>query len=397
MVVIQVVIQVADAEADAFGAALSSERPRLVRLCVRLTDNARVAEDLAQETLVEAWRSQARLRDLNEIAPWLTAIARNVCLRWQRAQGREQRLYVDRLAGGAGAPDPLEHIPAPNDDLALQLERHELANLLGRAMSLLPVETREALVASYLDELPQDELAERLGLREGALRARLHRGRQMLRRVLEDNLRADALTWGLLATDEPQWQETRIWCPFCGIYHLSCRLDRDAGAFSFRCAGACQPGISYVVGCGEQTPMTTSLTSPKALLSRHCVQLGDIYRSMIAGTPPKCPECGAPGRVTLWQPDDDIPAPILAHGIATMCPRCGIIDCASPWHLALDTVQAIQFWRRHPRMRALPVRTLDFSGRPAVHTGFESSGEHARLDIITARDTLEVLHTAESA
>jgi hypothetical protein len=252
------------------------------------------------------------------------------------------------------------------------------------------------LVASYLDGMPQHELAARLGLREGALRARLHRGRQMLRRALEDNLRADALTWGLLATDEPRWQETRIWCPFCGIHHLSCRLDREAGAFSFRCAGACQPGINYVVGCGEQALMTASLTSPKALLSRHCVELGTIYRGMMAGKPPKCPECGAPGQVTLWQPNHDIPAPILAHGIATTCPRCGITDCASPWHLALDTRQAIQFWRRHPRMRALPVRTLDFAGRPAVWTGFESGSDHARLDIITARDTLEVLHTSES-
>jgi len=390
------VIQVADAEADAFGVALSGERPRLVRLCARLTGNSSAAEDRAQETLFEAWRSRARLRDLNEIAPWLTAIARNVCLRWQRAQGREQRLYIDRLADSAGAPDPLEHIPAPNDDLALQLEHHELADLLGRAMALLPLETREALVASYLDELPQQELAARLGLQEGALRARLHRGRQMLRRVLEDNLRAGALTWGLLTTDEPQWQETRIWCPFCGIHHLSCRLDRDVGAFSFRCAGACQPGISYVVGCGEQTPMTASLTSPKALLSRHCMELGDIYRGMMAGKSPNCPECGAPGRITLLQPDDDIPAPILAHGIAIMCPRCDIIDCASPWHLALDTVQAIQFWRRYPRMRALPVWTLDFAGRPAVWTGFESDSDHTRLDIITACDTLEVLHTAES-
>ena len=89
--------------------------------------------------------------------------------------------------------------PAEDADLFLQLERRELADLLGRAMALLPAETREALVASYLDEMPQDELAARLGLRAGALRARLHRGRQMLRRVLEDDLRADALTWGLLA------------------------------------------------------------------------------------------------------------------------------------------------------------------------------------------------------
>jgi hypothetical protein len=46
-------------------------------------------------------------------------------------------------------------------------------------------------------------------------------------------------------------------------------------------------------------------------------------------------------------------------------------------------------------MRALPVRTLKFDGRAALHTGFESSDDSARLDIIAARDTFAVLHTSE--
>ncbi len=298
--------------------------------------------------------------------------------------------------GDGESPDPLELAPAEDTDLFLQLEQRELADLLGRAMALLPVETREALVASYLDEMPQDELAARLGLRAGALRARLHRGRQMLRRVLEDDLRADALTWDLLAGAGPQWQETRIWCPFCGIHHLSCRIDRERGAFKFRCAGACQPGID-AIGGGERPDVMAMHTSPKALLSRHCVGLGDLYRGMVSGAPPNCPECGVPGRVACWRPDDEVPAPILVYGIVVTCPRCGATDSASPWHLALDSPEAIQFWRRHPRMRALPVRTLTFAGRLAIQTGFESGADHARLDIITARDTLEVLYATESA
>ena len=394
--------ELADPETETFGAALSGERERLVRLCARLTGNARVAEDLVQETLFEAWRSREKLRDVAEIAPWLAAIARYVCLRWQRAQGREQRLRVT-LASGPGdnddaAPDPLDQAANDEDDLSLQLERRELAVLLGRALALLPIETREALVASYLDELPQAELAARLGLGAGALRARLHRGKQMLRRVLEDDLRDDALTWGLLAPDSAEqrrWQTTRIWCPFCGVHHLLCWLDHTTGAFLFRCAGACQPGIDGVVGSGERTTIAaTTLTSPKALLSRQCLALGDTYRGMMAGVKERCPACGGPARIIVRRPGDALPAPILTHGILISCPRCGPIDGATPWHLALDTPQAIQFWRRHPRIRALPVRTLDYEGRPAVLTGFESGDDHARLEIIWARDTLDVLRAS---
>ena len=64
--------------AERLTAALASERVRLVRLCARLSGSNTAAEDLAQETLLEAWRSREKLSDLEGIAPWLSAIARNI-------------------------------------------------------------------------------------------------------------------------------------------------------------------------------------------------------------------------------------------------------------------------------------------------------------------------------
>ncbi len=60
------------------GDVLPAERARLVGLCVHLTGNAGITEDLAQETLVEAWRQQSKLRDPAGYTQWLSAIARNV-------------------------------------------------------------------------------------------------------------------------------------------------------------------------------------------------------------------------------------------------------------------------------------------------------------------------------
>src|SRR5215472_11653127 len=66
--------------------AWADERARLVRLCTRLTGDAAAADDLAQETLLEAWRSQQALRAPDRFSAWLSGIARNVCLRWMRRQ-----------------------------------------------------------------------------------------------------------------------------------------------------------------------------------------------------------------------------------------------------------------------------------------------------------------------
>jgi hypothetical protein len=70
-------------------AVLPAERTRLVRLCATTTGNTDIAEDLAQETLLEAWRHIHELRDPHRRAQWLSGIARNVCLRWARQRGRD--------------------------------------------------------------------------------------------------------------------------------------------------------------------------------------------------------------------------------------------------------------------------------------------------------------------
>jgi RNA polymerase sigma-70 factor (ECF subfamily) len=67
-----------------FGVWQGAERARLVRLCAVLTGDAEAAEDFAQETLLEAWRHRHKLTDTCGADRWLTAIARNVCLRWSR-------------------------------------------------------------------------------------------------------------------------------------------------------------------------------------------------------------------------------------------------------------------------------------------------------------------------
>ena len=70
------------------------ERTRLVRLCAAITGDREVAEDLAQETLFEAWRHLEGLRDPQKRSQWLTGIARNICRRWRRQRGLDLARYV---------------------------------------------------------------------------------------------------------------------------------------------------------------------------------------------------------------------------------------------------------------------------------------------------------------
>jgi RNA polymerase sigma factor (sigma-70 family) len=375
---------------EAFDTRLAAERPRLVGLCARLSGDPSVAEDLAQETLAEAWRLLARLRQPEGLASWLNAIARNVCLRWERQRGRETARSAELLPDD-DTGDDLDTLPAADGELSIYLERAELVALLDRALALLPDDTRAALVATYVRELPHLEVAARLGLSEGALRVRLHRGRLALRRVLTGDLRDEANALGLPLPEELQtgWRQTRIWCPFCGNTPLEYRRDAERGSYMYRCTGLCH--YEGVIAGQAYPNCADGRSSPKPILSRQCLTLDHYYRDMLATDRGHCDICGSPLHVYRRTPDQIIDPLPREHGIVLECPRCGPFDGSSAWHLMLDTPETQRFWRRHPRMRALPVSEVEAEGRPALVTGFESTDGQARLVIVSDRWTYEVL------
>jgi RNA polymerase sigma-70 factor (ECF subfamily) len=363
----------------AIQAALAMERPRLVAFCAHVSGSWDAAEDLAQETLLQAWRARARLRDADGLTPWLTAIARNVCLRWRRSKGRESAY----LAQGEAFSGVLEAWDAEDGDgVADVVERPEINATLEKALATLPSVTRAALIGSYVVETPQAELAARLGLSEGALRVRLHRGKLALRQALT---RADS------TKAQEGWQTTRIWCPFCGRHRLEYWLERDIGRYAFRCSGACASEIT-MLGSATGSPLINQITSPKALIARHCLTLGEHYRAALATGHSICPRCGRQLLVGRWFPGDETPASALLYGIRLRCVACDGVDSGSSWHLSLDTPEAQRFWRRHPRMRALPTREVETQGRPALVIGYESVTGNERLEIVADRATFETLH-----
>lgn len=179
--------------------ALVAERTRIIGLCATLTGNANVAEDLAQEVMLEAWRSVERLRDTERFSHWLSGIARNVCLRWMRKQERHHQHLIE--------PEfdqdiTLEELLVADIDVEFDLERKELIELLDRALALLPPSTRDVLVARYVEESSLAEVAERFGLQTSTVAMRLQRGKLALRRTLNNELGADAQAYRPLDTEE---------------------------------------------------------------------------------------------------------------------------------------------------------------------------------------------------
>ncbi len=79
------------------------------------------------------------------------------------------------------------------------------------------------------------------------------------------------------------------------------------------------------------------------------------------------------------------------RGVHLRCGSCGPVSWVTLSGLARHLPDARRFWREHPRIRTLPERAVEVDGRSALVTTFESVTEIAKLDVISARDTFEVL------
>jgi RNA polymerase sigma-70 factor (ECF subfamily) len=140
----------------------------------RVTRDAVLAEDAAQDAVLRAWRARDSCRTPEAPGPWLTAIARNVALRALSRRGRDPYPLASE---GSRMP---EADPKDQDVMAQTLERVVFGNLL----CLLTAPERRLLRLRYEDDLTQPEIARRLGLPEGTVKVRLHRLRARLHEEL---------------------------------------------------------------------------------------------------------------------------------------------------------------------------------------------------------------------
>lgn len=157
-----------------------AEHQRWLRTVIlaRVRDFA-AADDVMQDVAAAAVEKGHQLRDPARVAPWLYRLAVVAALQYRRRQGRRRKL-MDRFAERypPTAADARERDPL---DWLLANERQKLVR---KALERLPNRDAEILLLKYTEDWSYRELAERLGLSESAVEARLHRARQKMRRAL---------------------------------------------------------------------------------------------------------------------------------------------------------------------------------------------------------------------
>lgn len=171
---------VAHGDAGAF-ARLVERHQSMVRSVLRRMakgDHA-LADDLAQETFVLAWRNLKSFRQEARFSTWLYRIATNCWL--ADARKRKETLLGDNDAEVADDDDPSAEPGEGNDDhardAALKID-------MERALAVLSEAERAAIVQCYHNDLSHEEAAFVLGCPVGTFKTHVHRAKQKLRLAL---------------------------------------------------------------------------------------------------------------------------------------------------------------------------------------------------------------------
>jgi RNA polymerase sigma-70 factor (ECF subfamily) len=175
---------------DAFGELVARWQDRIYAVIHRMTGDADLARDLAQETFLRAWSSLSSFEGGAAFGTWLHAIALNQVrseMRKRSAQKRGAPVSFEALAVSAGdSGEEGRFEPAgPEASPAAGMEERDRARVLREAIARLDPEFREVLVLREFRDLPYEEIAEITGAPVGTVRSRLFRARSELRRLLE--------------------------------------------------------------------------------------------------------------------------------------------------------------------------------------------------------------------
>jgi len=169
-------------DADAFGEICRIHGTRLLRQAVALCGNRTLAEDLAQDTLVEAWKCLRRYNGRCQFFTWLCAILLN---RYRNTL-RGNRLRPASTLGLRDQDEFEKHTGNLTDHAALPdqaVELHERAVLVRKCVQALPAKHQQVIYLRFYVEDSLEGIAAALGCPVGTVKSRLFHALDKLRKM----------------------------------------------------------------------------------------------------------------------------------------------------------------------------------------------------------------------
>jgi len=184
----QAIERVRSGETNAFGELVRKYQDRIFNTCWRICGNLEDARDATQEAFLRAFESIGDFRAGSSFYTWLYRVAVNASLTNRRKSHVRPTVSLE-IAGQAGAL-LRRGGSGSGEDPGGSTSDAELKGVIARGLHELDSDHRVVVVLRDIEGLNYDEISEILGVPNGTVKSRLHRGRQALSELLAPRIAA---------------------------------------------------------------------------------------------------------------------------------------------------------------------------------------------------------------
>jgi len=170
-----IIRQCLNGDRNSYSILVDRYKTMVYNVAYRMVGDGDTAKDLAQESFIAAYAGLGRFKFDAKFSSWLYRIALNKCRDHLRLT--KENISTDVIA---------ETHPASGRSPEQAAAARESSDILQRALDELPAGYREALILKHIQELDYQEISAITGAGISALKVRVHRGREMLRKILEE-------------------------------------------------------------------------------------------------------------------------------------------------------------------------------------------------------------------
>ncbi len=177
--------QARSGQEEAFAQLVKEHSEKLISLAWRLVGHREEAEEIAQEAFLRFYRALPSFRGESSVGTWLYRTVSRLAIDHLRREQLKRRFFFTR-SGDPEQIDPIDLVPDASPSPQDMLLAKETASRMQKVLHRLSPRQKAVFVLRHMEDLPLREIAAVLGLKEGTVKAHLHRAVSQLRKEFRE-------------------------------------------------------------------------------------------------------------------------------------------------------------------------------------------------------------------
>ncbi len=168
---------------DSFSVLVRRHKDFVYTMTVRILKNEQLAEEVAQDSFLSAYRSLKTFRHKSKFSTWLYRICYNLSLNALAKENRSWALFSDR---DIEETQSVQNYSDETDSPLRYSDNRDISNIVCECIDELPSKYGSILSMYHLGQLKYEEISIVTGLPVGTVKSHLYRGRNLLKKLIND-------------------------------------------------------------------------------------------------------------------------------------------------------------------------------------------------------------------